>query len=506
MGALGCGAIAALSQPPVSIPWVLFLAIPALFVLWSQAGTARRAFWIGWFAGVGYFAASMFWIAEPFLVDAATFGWMIPFAVTGLAGGLALFWAAGFWLAHRVGAAGWTAPFAFVGGWLALEWLRGNILTGFPWGLLGYAWIDTPAMQSAAWLGIYGVTLWTVLIGALLGAAVLARKARARVACAVAAIAVVAAAWLVDGPEAPQRTDDAPRLKVGLVQPNIAQRDKWRPELREAHLELLLDETGRLSAQGADVVIWPEAASPYSITEAPRLRQMIAERLKPGGILLAGGLRFEGRGTPGQRVFNSLMAVDSRGAVVATYDKQHLVPFGEFLPYDAFFTGLGLRALAALPGGMSAGDGAVRQMTVPGLPAFTPMICYEAVFPAEILPRDSDTQWLVHATNDAWFGSLAGPYQHLVQARVRAIERGLPIARAANTGVSAMIDPRGRIVGSVALDTGGVILADLPHASPPTLYRRYEDLPFGILLALTFLIAGFGRRTARQAKASDGLT
>ena len=499
LAALGCGLLAVLSQAPVSVPWVLFVSLPVLFVLWSRTETPRRAFGIGWAAGVGYFAGGLHWIAEPFLVDAATFGWMIPFAIAGMSMGLALFWGAGFWLAKQFVSRDWSAPFVFAGSWLAFEWLRGNILTGFPWGLLGYAWVDTPAIQSAAWVGIYGVTLWTVLAGTLLGSAFLARGARRARQC-VAPVALVLLAWVCGIGAVPAETG-GDRPLIGLVQPNVAQKDKWRPDLRDAHLKDLLDKTRALSEQGADIVIWPEAASPYPITEAPGLRTMIADALKPGGVLLAGGLRFEARGTPGQQVFNSLIAVDNDGQILSAYDKQHLVPFGEFLPFDDFLTELGLRAMAALPGGMSSGEAGARAMALPGLPKFVPMICYEAIFPAEILPLSSDAEWLVQVTNDAWFGSVSGPYQHLAQARVRAIERGLPLARAANTGVSAVIGARGEIRASIALNEPGMLLAALPDRAAPTDYSRFEDIPFilCVLLALSLGVLTRARIAPRRS-------
>jgi apolipoprotein N-acyltransferase len=275
---------------------------------------------------------------------------------------------------------------------------------------------------------------------------------------------------------------------VGLVQPNVPQSEKWHPDLRDAQLADLLERTRGLAEQGADVVIWPEAATPFPIAEMPDLRAAIAQRLGPGGVLLAGGLRIEGRGTAARRFHNSLLAVGGDGTLLKTYDKQHLVPFGEYLPFDDILTGLGLRAVISLPGGFSPGAAQDRVLRVGTLPPFGAMICYEAIFPHEVIDRNADVDWLVHVTNDAWFGRVAGPQQHLAQTRVRAIERGLPVARAANTGISAMIDARGRIVASLPLNTPGTVRHVLPPRVGRTVYSMYEEGLF-IMMLLVALIS-----------------
>lgn len=498
LAALFCGLLAVLSQPPVSFPWILFVAIPGLYVLWSRAATPRRAFGIGWAAGVGYFGGGMHWIVEPFLVDAATFGWMIPFAVFGMSTGLALFWGAGFWLAKRLAPTGWGAPLALSASWVAMEWLRGNILTGFPWGLLGYAWIDTPMMQSAAWVGIYGVTLGTVLAGAMIGSLFTPLPRRQQLVAFCGTIACLTLVWL-DGRArlAEPAPGDTGRPMIGLIQPNVAQKDKWQPALRGVQLADLLEKTRTLSERGAEVIVWPEAASPYPVDPAPQLHALIADTLKPGAVVLAGGLRFEGRGTAEQSVYNSLVAIGPDARTLATYDKRHLVPFGEYLPLDSLLTAIGLRSMVALPGGMSSGEETGRRLKIGGLPPFVPMICYEAIFPAEIMARGSDAEWLVQVTNDAWFGRHVGPYQHLVQARVRAIERGLPLVRAANTGISAIVDARGRIRSSLPLNEAGALIGRLPSRVQGTIYARYEAIPFGFLTLLMLLSAWVSGRKRR---------
>ena len=503
--ALVAGLIAALSQPPISWPWMLIIALPLMFRLWDLAAGNARAFWVGWFAGLGYFGATLHWIVEPFLVQPEIFGWMIPFALVGMAGGMALFWGAGFWVAKRIGSAGWGAPFALTFGLVGMEWLRGNILSGFPWSLLGYAWVESYAIQLASFVGIYGVTLWTVLVGAMLGYLLTVRTVWRQLAVSASILLLFFGPYLysadrqvfVEITESKDLTPDETAPQIGLVQPNVAQRDKWQPHLREQHLNDLLTKTRDLSDRGADVVIWPEAATPYQFDTAPQLRAMIADALKPGGVLLAGGIRFEDG-----RTFNSLIAVDSTGTILDTYDKQHLVPFGEKMPLEPLLSRIGLRAMISLPGGFSSGKDRERSMTIGDLPPLVPMICYEAIFPAEIMRRAAKGDWLVQVTNDAWFGNWVGPYQHLAMARVRAIERGLPVARAANTGVSAMIDGYGRQLASLPLNEAGVVLHALPRRTAATLYSRYEDIPFGIGLFLCLGLGIVGRR--RREACSKG--
>jgi len=381
-----------------------------------------------------------------------------------------------------------------------MEWLRGNILSGFPWSLLGYTWTETPALLLAADFGIYGLTLWTVLIGMMLGYCLVVSGVFRKTIHLVLAVLLFALPFLYASNKSLDLTvskifeekslsqrRSGPR--VGLVQPNVAQKDKWQPHLREGHLQDLLEKTGQLSAQGADVVIWPEAATPYQIDKLPNLQRIIGEALKPGAVLLAGAVRFEG-----EKAFNSLVAVGSDGTVLDIYDKQHLVPFGEMIPFEPLLSRLGLRAMISLPGGFTSGADRERSMTVAGLPSFVPMICYEAIFPAEIMRRSAQDDWLVQVTNDAWFGNWVGPYQHLAMARVRAVERGLPVARSANTGVSAVIDGYGQTIASLPLNKSGVLLESLPRKAPQTLYTQYEDIPFGLGL-LVLLILSICRRS-----------
>jgi apolipoprotein N-acyltransferase len=471
------GAALALTQAPVSWPFVLFLALPIL--LWQLDGTggAGEAFGVGWLAGAGYFTAGIFWIVEPFLVDPVRHGWMAPFALAGMGGGLALFWAIPFALARRLWPAHGARIVVLAGLWTLSEFARAHVLTGFPWALLGYAWVETPVIQAAALGGPHLLGFLTLVAGLLPG--LLSLRA------AAAAAALVAAGWGLGALRVAQPLPERPEAPlVRIVQPNAAQHLKWRPDMQREFHRRLLDAT---RAPGApDVVIWPETAVDFVLGRAPDLQAEVAAAPGPEGWLILGIRRAEPTGE-GWRWFNSLAVLRPDGSAAAVYDKHHLVPFGEYIPFAAAVARLGLPGLDALAGaGFSDGPGP-RVVAASGVPAFLPLICYEAIFPHGLRAPGGRPEWLVQVTNDAWFGEVAGPYQHLAQARLRAIEQGLPLARAANTGVSAMIDPRGRIVGEIGLGAEGYVDAALPAALPPTPYARFGDWP-----ALAVVLASLG--------------
>ncbi|MFT3972895.1 MAG: apolipoprotein N-acyltransferase [Amaricoccus sp.] len=438
--ALGAGAALALGQPPLSWPLAVLAALPVLFRLFDAAQGTGRAFLLGWAAGVGYFGAGMFWIVDPFLVQPEIFGWLAPFALVGMATGLALFWGVPFAVARaivprgrRSGVAGALLLAAL---WFFAEYARGHVLTGFPWALQAYAWIGTPVAQTLALGGPYLLTLATLAAGLVLGAG----SWRAAVAVGL----LVAAgwgwgSWRLDQPVPPR----APALSVRLVQPNAAQADKWRPEKEREFFARHLTLTA--GAPRADVTIWSETAVPFALGDRPDLQAESAAAAAPGQLIL-GIVRGEPAADGTARWFNSLAVLGPDGAPLAIYDKHHLVPFGEYIPFPRAIAALGIPALQPLTqGGFTPGPGP-HLVQVPGLPPFLPLICYEAIFPGSLRAPEGRAEWLVQVTNDAWFGEASGPWQHLAQARARAIEQGLPLARAANTGVSAMIDPYGRIV------------------------------------------------------------
>jgi apolipoprotein N-acyltransferase len=470
------GAVTALAQPPVSWPVMLFLALPPLAWLLDGSRSWRGALLIGWVAGAAHFAAALFWIVDPFLVEPEVFGWMAPFALVGMAGGLALFWAPPFALARAFWPPGVRRLLALAALWALADLARAYVLTGFPWGLPAYAWVETPVMQTVAVLGPHGLGLLT-LVAALMPAAGSRRAA-------VVTLVLVAAgwgygAWRLSQP-LPARE---PPVTVRLVQPDAEQAQKWQPGMAQAFYERHLDLTA--AAPRPDIVVWSETAVPFLLESSPDLLAESAAAAAPGRLIL-GIQRSEPAPGGGERYFNSLAVLNGDGTSPAVYDKHRLVPFGEYIPLKGFVARLGIPALTTLTGGGFTPGPGPRVISVPGVPPFLPLICYEAIFPQGLRVPGERPEWLLQVTNDAWFGEASGPYQHLAQARVRAIEQGLPLARAANTGISAMVDPYGRVIASLGIGEMGVVDTTLPSGLAPTVYVLTGDL--GALIAIVSVL------------------
>jgi apolipoprotein N-acyltransferase len=498
--ALLAGLAAGLAHPPFGLlPGLLGYAVVLVLLETDGQRPRRSAFFRGWLAGLGYFAISMFWITEPFMVDAENQGWMAPFALVMMAGGLALFWGGAGLLYRILQPRGFARILAFAGCLAGFEWLRGHIFTGLPWNLPGETWrAGSAPSQAAAVFGAYGLSWITIAIAA--SPAILATPAAARTKGAVMAAALLALGglygfgfWRLDHSVAP--VANAPLVRV--VQANIDQKDKWRPENLDLIFRTYLDLSHRPAAVTPSIVVWPEGALPAVVDEllapgspyGPRLRDALA----PGQTLLMGANRA-GAGPGGTlRYYNSLIAL-TRDAellqVSGIYDKHRLVPFGEFMPLGDLATKVGFRSLVHMPDDFSAGP-PPRPIAPPGVPSLQPLICYEALFPGftrEAIQRSGvRPQWILNISNDAWFGATSGPLQHLNIASYRAIEEGLPIVRATPTGVSAVIDAYGRVLPGARLGLGGfgVVDARLPAALPPTPFSRHGEMWFGALLLLS---------------------
>jgi apolipoprotein N-acyltransferase len=507
---ISAGLLSVLAFAPFFLWPILFFTLPVL--VWAITPPtpvpATRtdlhcAFIDGWWFGFGYFFAGLFWVGEAFLVEADVFGWLLPFAVTLLPAGLALFFGAAaavtraFW---RPGLAGLLIMAVVFAG---TEWLRGHILTGFPWNVLGYALTGSDAlMQSAGWIGIYGLTLWAVLIFA--APLVLAADAgpdssslaafAPGLAMAVVPLVLAAIYGLSVLSSSLPAAADAPRVRI--VQPSVPQREKWLPAKQGEIFRLHLDLTRRNPAgdeddfSGIALIVWPEAAMPFRPLEHPEALQAIADLLPDKGpFLFSGGLRVEKSGAPEAptlQAYNSLLAIDNAGKPVEIYDKIHLVPFGEYLPFQPVLEAIGLKQLTKLRGGFASGPTPRPLLNLPGLPPIVALICYEAIFPAAVVQGAVRPGLIVNITNDGWFGNTTGPRQHLHQSRVRAVEEGLPLIRAANNGISAMIDAQGRITASLDLNVRGVIDPVIPPATTPPPYARWGDRLF-VLNAVLFL-------------------
>ena len=489
--ATSLGAIAAAALPPVHAVVLLVPTLTGLLWLIESGRGIRSAFAAGWWFGVGHFVVGFYWVAHSFLVDAARYGWLAPFAVAGLAASLALFPAAAAALSR------WSFRFAVgsppgrlllsAAAWTALEWARGWILTGLPWNLIGSAWsFSVGVSQLAAVTGVYGLSLITFVVGASPALAIDGGRYGGRQA-AVAFI-VFGLLWLGGLARLPAEIlGHVEGVRLRLVQPNIPQHLKWKPDLRAEHVRDLI----RLSRQkpaddlSPTHILWPETAVPFNLVHDPALLALLGGVVPADGLLITGAPRTSAPGDPEWRVWNSLHAIAAGGVVAATYDKVHLVPFGEYIPFRSV---LRFGKLTQGRVDFTPGD-SHRPLILKGLPPVSALICFEVIFAGEVVDRDNRPQWFLNITNDAWFGNSGGPYQHLAAARMRAIEQGLPLVRVSNTGISAIIGPYGRSIAELPLNRAGVIDAGLPAALALPPYGRFGD---GITALLVLFTAAAG--------------
>jgi len=476
------GALAALGHAPFGLWPVSLLGFCGLAFVVANANSTRFAAWVGWSGGVGYFAVTLHWIVEPFLVDIARHGWLAPIALILTVCGMALFWGLAGAVAAKIApnrAIGWAVALT------AAELLRAHVFTGFPWALPSYVWVDTVVRETAALWGPFGLTLVTLLLTALVADAA---KSTRRILWIKAAIAVFG--FLALFAYAPARSPDQilGTQVVRLVQPNAPQNEKWDPEKARIFVDRQIEFTAApaMLEQPAELIIWPETAIPYRLDRAgPLLSQITAAA--EGVPVITGINRSEGG-----RHHNSLISLGPNGQATDIYDKVHLVPFGEFIPFGRAARIIGLGSLAARDGyGFSPGSG-VRLIETP-LGRALPLICYEAIFPQHGRTLTDRPDYLLQITNDAWFGTFSGPFQHLDQARFRAVEAGVPLVRVANTGISAVIGPRGTVQETLPLGVAGYTDSIMPgRMVDPTFYSKTGDWPT-ILVLMAALTALFLR-------------
>jgi len=504
------GAFAVLGQAPFQLFIVCFVSFPIL--VWMLDGAVARptrsllatvwpAFATGWWFGFGYFVAGLWWIGNALFVEADQFVWLWPFAVTLIPAVLALFYGLAAVVARLFWSDGIGRIAALALGFGLAEWLRSFAFTGFPWNAVGYAAMPVPVlMQSASLVGIYGMNALAVFAFCL-PAAFVGGRWRAGFA-AVTVIALVGAHagygyWRLRN--APDIGADAPLVRI--VQPAIDQSEKWDAAIRDQIFDTLLELTSEEGATGQrpDIIVWPETSVPYLLTEAPQAVASIAEALEPGQLLLAGAARAgEADPSTGQRTYyNSILVLNGDGVIVDAADKKHLVPFGEYLPFKALLTRLGMKAIAAADRGYSAAE-LRRTMALPNGMVVLPSVCYEAIFPYAVAAGGEKPTVLVNVTNDAWYGDTPGPYQHAHQARIRALETGLPVIRAANNGISAIYDPFGRQSEALGYGVRGAVEAPLADPLGSTWYASNGRLTFWAIMAFFALAAFSGRVGGRK--------
>ena len=495
--AFAVGALSALAFAPFGVFPLLLAAYAALVLLLDGAKSdprpIRRSAAIGWAFGFGQFLAGLYWVGYAFMVDAAAHAWQLPFVALIFPGGLALFIALACAAYAFVWREGPARIFLFAASYAIAEWLRGNILTGFPWNLAGYGWgASLGVLQSTALFGVYGLTLLTILFGASL--ALLCERNSPKHLAVPGALALLFFALWIGGDIRLAATPTAfvPGVHLRIVQPNVPQAEKYLPRLQVAHWRELMELSLAHGRATPTHIIWPESAPPFLLARVPQALDGIAILTGRDKVLMTGAVRGE-RTPAGELVFhNSFYIFGHGGALLATYDKFHLVPFGEYVPFPKTLRVLGIDKLVNQPGGFGTGDGP-HTYDVPGAPPAGPLICYEILFSGQVSSPSRRAGWFVNVTDDSWFGppSSTGPYQHFLVARVRAIEEGLPVARAANSGISAVVDPLGRVVTQLPMDKAAVLDSPLPRALPPTPFARFGHLIFLVLIVFCAAL-GFG--------------
>jgi apolipoprotein N-acyltransferase len=494
------GLVSALGFAPLGLWPLTILAVAALLWLIETAPTLRSALARGWWFGVGQFALGLNWIATAFTYQASMPAWLGWLAVVLVALYLAIFPAAAAGLAWRWGRPNKLAlVLVLAAAWIVTEWLRATLFTGFAWNPLGVTIVDLPIAASATVVGTYGLSGIAIVCAGLVYW--LARRrwtersirdVRGNPGLGFAILAVVA--WLLMplplsllGVQIGAGTPpDRSRPLVRVVQPNIGQQNKWDPGFEQENFRRLAGLSGRPGAEPR-LILWPEAATPDYLSFEPGARRRLAALIGPNDLLMLGGVEPvfapDGRGVA---AYNSLYALAPDASLRGRYDKAHLVPYGEYLPMRPLLSAIGLSRLA--PGELDFWAGAgPRTLDLGRFGRVGVQVCYEIIFSGQVVDRADRPDFIFNPSNDAWFGAW-GPPQHLAQARLRAIEEGLPIVRATPTGISAVIDSGGNVLDSLPLGTAGAIDARLPRPAPPTLFARLGNLlPFGFAL---LLIAG----------------
>ena len=466
---------------------------------YTGGGPKRDAYRCGWWFGAGFFLFGLYWVSHALLVDAARFGWLIPFALAGIAGMFAIYIGLAALATFALSGEGPARIIMLALWWVAFEWLRGWLFTGFPWNLMGTVWTFSDAMiQFTAVAGVFGLSLVTVMAAVAPAALGMAGMAKGHKYWLVGLpFAVLGLLWAGGALRLAGASDAmVDNVRLRLVQPNIAQADKWKRNLRPRHVQNLLalsrSDGGAAATQGNGApthIIWPETAVPLFLQSASPAARAIAAVIPPQGVLLTGAPRFLRRAKGGPLLWNSLHIINAKAEFQGTYDKHHLVPFGEYVPFKSF---LPVAKFTQGRTDFTAGPG-LRSLFVPGAPSVSPLICFEALFPGRAVAAGGERPgWLLNVTNDAWFGNSPGPYQHFAAVRLRAAEEGIPLVRVANTGISAVVDAYGRTLVQTRLGERIAIDSALPQTlSSITIFSLIGNKAV-IIFALLYVILLYG--------------
>jgi apolipoprotein N-acyltransferase len=506
--AFGLGVLYVGAQAPLFLWPTALIALTGLVWLLDGAakttGPKRAGAFIGWYFGFGQFLAGMYWIGSAFLERGAAYVPLMPFAVLALAAGLALFWMLGGLICLRLWSRDNSRVLVFALVFFAMEWLRGHIFTGLPWNLPGLIW---PAggivSQTASWAGVWGLSLFTLFAFSAPAALTWSRNGAVGRAIPSGLAFLLFAVLFGSGLSRLADAEDkmVPNVRLRVIQAQIDQSEKWDPANEQKVIDQYLDLSSAPGLARITHLVWPEGALPILLLERPDVLEQMAVRFADGPVLLTGATRRE-VGDNNEILFrNSLVAlsfVRGNPALEMVYDKHHLTPFGEYLPFGRQLAASGIKALTPLGGGFTPGPEAV-VTPIPQAPMGAPQICYEAIF-SGFTPNTPDRpEWIINVTNDSWFGPTSGPWQHVQQARYRAIEQGVPVVRSASSGISGVIDAYGRQVAGAPSGTNAFIDAQLPKALPGTVFASFSGLAVFLWLALVFGVSLLQmRRTAKN--------
>lgn len=502
------GALMAFALAPFHLFFLCFISFPVL--VWLIDGINERVNGLkkyslialtGWSFGFGYFVFGLWWLSSAMFVDFASYYWAIPFAIFGLPAFLALYYG----LAAVVAAIlNWNSYGRIVTLSLTFglaEWLRGVAFTGFPWNSIGYtAMPNVASMQMASLIGVLGVNFLAVLVYAT--PAILADGKERKIAFSLAGLLIVFdvgfGAYRLSF--APNNYANGDEIMVRLVQPSIDQSQKQDAVLARQNYDELVSlsiEENPESSRRPDIIIWPETALPYYLDYTPELKENIASLLQDKQLLMTGSVRLSYDEDGKQSFYNSMQIVDKNGDVIAYADKVHLVPFGEYMPFSEFFKQFGLSAIAETVGGYSAASDH-KTLTLSERLTILPLICYEAIFPNEMDYSGDRPNVLVNLTNDAWFGQTPGPWQHFQQARLRAVEQNMPLIRATNNGITAVVDPYGRIIGQIEQNRVAYLDAPIPSYNAPNWHKISNGKEILSIILILSIFSGFLRRYSRR--------
>ena len=460
------GALASFALAPFGLVPIMFAVFPCLVLMLDANLSAaplrarlRRGFVTGWWFGFGYFVAGLWWLGVAVLKDAAHFAWALPFAVFGLQSVLAVFYGSATAAAALVPRSGFFRIVVLSVAFALAEWLRGHVASGFPWNALAYTAVPIPLfMQIVRLTGIYILSGFAVFVFAV-PALAFSGKREKYPGFALALILVCFDIGYGLHSLSREREPEGRSVIFRLVQPTFDDH-LWRtPDGRSSVFSTLValsSEPAEVPGEAPDVIVWPESILPFLLEERPDARTVIGEMLKPGQVLVFGAAKFAARTPDGwPKFYNAVYALDDQGETISIAGKAHLVPFGEYLPFENSLRSLGFDTLSSLAGSYIPAPN--RQMLLlPGGLRLFPLVCYEAIFPRLIRGQASDADVLINLTYDTWFGKTPGPYQHFAQARLRAVEAGKPMIRVGENGVSAMISASGHILERLPFDERGL--------------------------------------------------